>query len=76
MTIVHMSEKGQIVVPKEARDKHGFGQGSTFAFLETKSGRLVFSPVKTKPKLDLIDHIRRLKGIEIPQRKHICPPRV
>jgi AbrB family looped-hinge helix DNA binding protein len=33
-----MSEKGQIVVPKEIRDRRGFGNGSTFAVLETKAG--------------------------------------
>ncbi len=75
MTIVRMSEKGQIVVPKDIRDQHGFGNGSAFAVLETKSGSIVFRPVKTAPKLDLIDHLFRLKGVDIPVRKHHCPPR-
>jgi AbrB family looped-hinge helix DNA binding protein len=39
-----MSEKGQIVVPKEIRDRHGFGNGSAFAVLETKDGALSFRP--------------------------------
>ena len=37
MTVVHMSEKGQIVVPKEIRDRRGFGNGSAFAVQETKA---------------------------------------
>jgi AbrB family looped-hinge helix DNA binding protein len=76
MTIIHMSEKGQVVVPKIIRDEHGFGNGSAFAVLETKSGAIVFRPVKTAPKMDLLDHLLRLKGLVIPERKHHCPPRV
>jgi AbrB family looped-hinge helix DNA binding protein len=75
MTIVHMSEKGQIVVPKNIRDEHGFGNGSAFAVLKTKSGAILFRPVKTAPKIDLVDHLLRLKGLDIPEREHFCPPR-
>jgi hypothetical protein len=27
------------------------------------------------PKMDLVDHVVRLKGLAIPKRKHLCPPR-
>ena len=70
-----MSEKGQIVVPKNIRDEHGFGNGSAFAVLETKSGAITFRPVQTAPKMDLVDHLLRLKGLDIPERQHFCPPR-
>jgi AbrB family looped-hinge helix DNA binding protein len=76
MTIVHMSEKGQIVVPKEARDKRGFAGGSAFAFLESRNGDLIFRPVKTEPKLTLIEHLREFKGVEIPKTRVHCPPRM
>jgi AbrB family looped-hinge helix DNA binding protein len=76
VTVVHMSEKGQLVVPREIRAKHGFENGSAFSVFETKSGQVVFRPVKLKPKLSLIDHLRKFKGIEIPERHHFCPPRV
>ncbi len=71
-----MSEKGQIVVPKDIRDQQGFSNGTAFAVLQTKSGAIVFRPVKSKPKLDLVDHLLALKGLEIPERKHLCPSRV
>jgi len=64
------------VVPKNIRDEHGFGNGSAFAILETKSGAIVLRPVKTAPKMDLEEHLLRLKGLVIPERKHICPPRI
>ena len=72
-----MSEKGQIVVPKEIRDKRGYANGSAFRVMETRSGQIVLRPV-TSPKLDLVDHLLRLKGLdlELPQRKHHSPPRV
>ena len=46
-----------------------------YLFLETKSGALVLKPVKAKPEMDLIDHLLRFKNLEIPERKHFCPPR-
>jgi AbrB family looped-hinge helix DNA binding protein len=76
MTIVHMSEKGQVVVPKQIRDLRGFGNGSAFAVLETRNGAIVFRPLKKAPKVDLVDHLQRLKGLEIPEREHLSPPRL
>ena len=76
MTVVHMSEKGQSVVPKEIRDQRGYGQGSAFAVLETKQGDLILRPMRTEPKQDLVDHLLRLKGLEIPEMHFHCPPRV
>ncbi len=65
MTIVHM-DKGRVTVPKETRDVRGFEDGTTFAFAETKSGALVFRPVNPRPKLTLVEHLKKFKGVEIP----------
>ncbi len=46
-----------------------------FSVLETKSGAIVFKPIKAPPKTDLVDHLLGLKGLDIPERKHLCPPR-
>jgi bifunctional DNA-binding transcriptional regulator/antitoxin component of YhaV-PrlF toxin-antitoxin module len=70
MTIVHMSKKGRIVVPKRIRDRHGFGSRSAFAVVQTQSGALVFRPIRAAPKMDLVDHLLRFKGLEIPERRH------
>jgi bifunctional DNA-binding transcriptional regulator/antitoxin component of YhaV-PrlF toxin-antitoxin module len=71
-----MSEKGQIVVPKDIRDRHSFGNGSTFSVRQTKSGSLVFHPVQRQPKKDLVDALMEFKGLEIPEKKFRCPPRL
>ncbi len=76
MTVVRMSEKGQIVVPKQIRDEKGYGNGTAFSVTQSKSGALVFRPVRGKPKLSLIDHLRKFKGVKIPRLKVYCPPRV
>ena len=76
MTIVHMSEKGQVVVPKAARDELGLGLGSPLRFVLSKSGQLVFQPIHALPKKSLVSHLKALKGLELPERKHLCPPRV
>jgi AbrB family looped-hinge helix DNA binding protein len=74
MTIIHMSPQGQVVVPKKIRDKHGFGPGSAFAVLATKSGAIVFRPVKATPKRDLVDHLLELKGLDMVERRHYYSP--
>ena len=76
MTIVHMSEKGQIVVPKDIRDQRGFGNGSAFAVRKTKSGALVLRPVQAERRKDLVDFLLDLKGSEIPNMKFHAVPRL
>lgn len=76
MTIVHMSEKGQIVVPKDIRDQHGFGNGSAFAIRQTKSGALLLRPVRAKRRKDLVDFLLELKGFGIPEMQFHAAPRL
>jgi AbrB family looped-hinge helix DNA binding protein len=71
-----MSQRGQLVVPKNIRDAHGFGPGSAFAIVQSKDGDLILRPVKSKPKLNLIDHVRKFKELEIPQIKALVRPRL
>ena len=69
-------DKGRVTLPKESRERHGLGDGSTLLFLETKSGAMVLKPVKETPELNLIEHLKKFKGVEIPDFKGHCPPRV
>jgi len=71
-----MSQRGQLVVPKNIRDAHGFGPGSAFAIVQSKDGDLILRPVKSKPKLNLIDHLRKFKELEIPQIKALVRSRL
>jgi hypothetical protein len=57
---------------EEIRDRRGFGNGSAFAVMETKEGALFFRPVNAKPKLDLIEQPKRLKGLELPEIHAHC----
>jgi AbrB family looped-hinge helix DNA binding protein len=76
MEVLYMTEKGQVTVPRDSRSKHGLGEGSRLLFMETKSGTMVLRPVKDKPQLTLVEHLTRFKGVELPQMKAHCPPRV
>jgi AbrB family looped-hinge helix DNA binding protein len=71
-----MSEKGQIILPKKIRDQRGYGQGSAFAVVESKSGIMTLRPVRGKSKGNFIDQLRKLKGLVIPEIRAHCPPRV
>ena len=76
MTIVRMSEKGQIVVPEDIRDQHGFGNGSAFAVRKTKSGALLLRPIQPGPRKDLVDFLLDLKGFEILEMQFHAPTRL
>ena len=73
---VTMSEEGQIVVPKEARERRHLGKGAELQFIDDESGDLIFRPVKTSPTLDLVDRLRELRGLVVLERKHYCSPRL
>ncbi len=75
MTILHM-DNGRLVVPKEVRTERGFDNGSTFSFVQTKSGALVYRPTRPAPKLSLIEHLKKFRGVEIPEMKFRAKPRV
>lgn len=75
MAIIRMSEKGQVVVPKVIREERCFGNSSALAVVETKSGASVLRPDQTAPRMDLVEHLLRLKGLVIQERQHLCLPR-
>lgn len=76
MQVLYMTDKGQVTVPRESRTRHGLGFGSRLLFIETKSGAMVLKPMKDKPRLTLVEHLARFKGVEMPAIKAHCAPRV
>jgi AbrB family looped-hinge helix DNA binding protein len=78
MTVVTMSEKGQIIVPKDIRDQHGWDKGSIFAVEQSRSGVVHLRPLtKRRPKVTFLEALRRaVAGVEIPEIKAHCPPRL
>jgi bifunctional DNA-binding transcriptional regulator/antitoxin component of YhaV-PrlF toxin-antitoxin module len=76
MEVLYMSEKGQVTVPRAARERRKLGYKSTLAFFESASGDMILRPTKANPEVDLVDHLRRFEGVEIPEREHTAPPRV
>ena len=76
MEVLYMTEKGQVTVPIASRAKHRLGAGSRLLFMETKSGAMVLKAIKDQPALTLVEHLARFKGVELPEHKAHCPPRV
>ena len=76
MEILYLTEKGQVTVPSAVRARRKLGCKSTLVFLESATGDMILRPAKASPKVDLVDHLRRFKGLEIPERQHLAPPRV
>ena len=71
-----MTDKGQVTIPKKARDKKGYGPGTAFVYVETSNSDIIFRPVNSRPKMSLIARLKRLKGLEIPEINAHCPPRI
>ena len=76
MEVLYMTEKGQVTVPRNARERRKLGYKSTLMFFESASGDMILRPAKPNPDVDLVDHLRRFKGLEIPERRHMAAPRV
>lgn len=69
-------DNGRVTLPKASREKHHLADGSKLMFLETKSGAMMLKPIKAKPARNLIEHLKRFQGVEIPELKAHCPPRL
>ncbi len=52
------------------------GRGLYLPSLETEQGDLILRPMRTEPKMDLVDHLLRFKGLDIPEMHFHSPPRV
>lgn len=52
MTIVRLSEKGQLVIPSEIRAKYHLGKGDRF-LVRDQAGEIILKPLERYPLLDL-----------------------
>jgi bifunctional DNA-binding transcriptional regulator/antitoxin component of YhaV-PrlF toxin-antitoxin module len=68
-------DNGRLMVPKDYRERHGVPSNGRMLAAETRSGVLLLRPVRT-PENSLLEHLKRLKGVEVPERKAHCRPRV
>ena len=75
MLAVPMKERGRIVIPQAVRERRGWSEGSLFEVIEKPSGDLVLRPMETRPRVDLVDHLRNFQGVEFPERTAHCEPR-
>ena len=73
--IVYM-DRGRVTIPKAARERHGLADNARLEFFETRSGALVFKPLKAAPALSLVAHLASLRGLDIPERAAHCQGRV
>ena len=64
MTMSHIDQKGQVVVPKELRDVVGIGPGDRGVF-DIQDGRVVLTPVPARTTSDLLGILRMPKPVNV-----------
>ena len=71
-----LSSKGQVVIPQTVREKHGLEPGEDFVVLANERGDVLLRRVR-KPTLSLVEHLRRLRGLDFERRKErVGEPRI
>jgi AbrB family looped-hinge helix DNA binding protein len=63
-----ISSKGQVVIPREIRDRRRLEPGDDLLVLELSNGDILLRPVR-KPKRSLVWHLRQLRGLEVPRQQ-------
>ena len=65
-----LSQKGQVVIPQEVRQKLCLHPGDDFLVLtSSQSGDILLRLVRSKPSgTDWLEALRGLKGLEVPER--------
>jgi AbrB family looped-hinge helix DNA binding protein len=76
MNTILFMDKGRVTIPKDCRTRRGLREDGPLFFRESKSGDMVLKPVNAEPELSLVQHLKRFRGVEIPEMKFHSAPRI
>jgi AbrB family looped-hinge helix DNA binding protein len=63
-----LSQKGQVVIPQEVRNKLRLRPGDDFIVLYSEAGDILLRPVRRKNGRGLIRGLRALRGLKVEER--------
>jgi AbrB family looped-hinge helix DNA binding protein len=63
-----LSQKGQVVIPQEVRNKLGLHPGDDFIVLCSETGDILLRRVRSSSDQDWLDALHALKDLEAPTR--------
>jgi AbrB family looped-hinge helix DNA binding protein len=67
---IRISSKGQVVIPKDVRDRRGWPQGSRLEMIETSDGVLLRTPQEDRPRITIEEATAKLRKLY----RHKGPP--
>jgi AbrB family looped-hinge helix DNA binding protein len=68
MVTTTLSQKGQVVIPQEVRNKLRLHPGDDFIVLWSQTGDILLRPVRNSSDQDWLDALGGLKGLAVPTR--------
>jgi AbrB family looped-hinge helix DNA binding protein len=71
-----LSERGQVVIPKEIRELNRWQKGDDLLVLRKPNGDVILRRIIPQPRRSLLDHLRAFRGLQLPERQHPLKPRV
>ena len=71
-----MTSKGQVVIPKRARQRRGLRPGDDFEIvLPEGTDDVVLRKIQGTPNDGMMEALKRMRGLKVPQRKRHFPRR-
>ena len=71
-----LSSKGQVVIPAEIRKAGGLKPGDDLIVSQRpgRAGEILLKKINRSPKLSLVEHLRRLKGLNYQRPPEFSEP--
>jgi len=63
-----LSQKGQVVIPQEVRNKLRLRPGDDFIVLYSEPGDILLRPIRRKNRKGLVKGLRALRGLNLEER--------